>query len=110
MEKAITYKDRDNSFILTIKKNGVTLTEAEMSSITKFEIKYNGSYYNSTDDPGGFDITNSAGTVEIFPNEFDLAVSSGDIVEIIVYDIEYTDGFVWDQFILEIKNVAIPEA
>jgi len=110
MEKAITYNGRDNSFTLTFEKNGTTLTETEMNTITKFEIKFNGSYYNSTDNASGFDVTAASGAVEIFPNELDLAVSSGDVVEVIVYDDSHDDGLVWDRIILEIKNDAIPEA
>ena len=69
MDKAITHFDRDNDFTVTLKKNGTTLTALEMGDITKFEIKYSGSYYNSVDNPTGFTITDATGSILVKPND-----------------------------------------
>ena len=103
MDTATCFKDRDNSFLLTLQKNGVTLTQVEMNAITKFEIKYNGAYYDSVDESTGFVRDNVNGTVQIKPYELGLAVSS-DKVELIIYDATNTHGIMWDQFKLDIKG------
>ena len=92
------YKDRDNSFSITLKKNGIDLTSSEMSDISKYEIKYRGKYYNSTSYPTAFAVTGS--TVTINPQSFGLGKSSkvGDVTEFIIYTSNYPDGFVWGNF------------
>jgi len=110
METVVTYKGRDNSFTLEFTKDKVTLTPVEMGVITKFEIQYNGTYYNSIDNPTGFEITAATGKVKILPNKLDLAVSSGsgDITEVIVYDDVNTAGLLWAQIMVKVKHTAIP--
>ena len=109
METAICYAERDNSFTITMKKNGTTLTAVEMGVITKFEIIYNGAYYDSVGDPTGFDVTDAAGTVKVMPYALGLTTSS-DKVELIVYDaVDNTHGLVWDQFKLVMKGDAPAE-
>lgn len=108
-ETATIYEDRDNSFSLTLKKNGVALDSDEMSAITKFEIKYRDTYYNSEDSPTAFVIDTANSTVTIKPWILNLPASSekGDTVEFIVYDaIDYTHGLVWSQFTLIVKSDA----
>lgn len=106
MKTAVTYKDRDNVYYIKLKKNGALLTALEMAAITKFEIKFAGTYYNSVDNPTGFDITDATATIKILPNKLELPASDGDIVEVIVYDMANTSGVVWEQHILEIKDDA----
>ena len=107
-ETATIYEDRDNSFTLTLKKNGTTLTSAEMAAITKYEIRYSDTYYDSDTYASAFVADNSDGTVIVYPYSFGLAASvkSGEVVEFIVYDATNTNGLVWDQFILIVKDDA----
>jgi len=107
MDKAITHYDRDNDFTVTLKKNGTVLTALEMGDITKFEIKYNGEYYNSVDDPTGFTITAATGSVLVKPTALELPISSGDIVEVIVYTATDTNGRLWEDFTLKVTGKAI---
>lgn len=106
MELAVTYKDRDNSFIVTLKLNGSVLPEAQMSAISRFEVKYGGTYYNSDDYPSCFSRSDSSGQVTIKPYGFGLEAGS-DLTEFIVYDEgDYQHGLVWDQFKWLNKNDA----
>lgn len=105
MESAICYESRDNSFTLTIKKNNVTLTESEMLAVTKFEIKFDGIYYNTVANPTGFVVDNTAGTLKVKPYELGF-VSTTDIVELILYDTEHPHGLVWETFELVMKDDA----
>ena len=100
---AIIYEDRDNSVILTLKKNDVTLTSNEMVAITKYEIRYKGVYYDSDTYPNAFEADNANGTIEIKP--YDLGLEAGsDQGELIIYDAgDYTHGLVWEQFKLKVK-------
>ena len=108
MESATVYEDRDNTFTITVKKNGVVLTENEFNAITKFEIKVAGSYYNSADTPAGFVKTASAAQVKIKPKALGLAAATApEVVEFIVYDGgEYSNGVVWARFRLMISGAA----
>jgi hypothetical protein len=104
---ATVYVDRDNTFTMTLKKNDISLTEEEMNAITKVEIKYQGTYYNSIDNAAGFDITVATAKVKITPKALLLAESiTGELVEVIIYDSASTNGIVWDQFTLVNKNDA----
>jgi len=105
---AIGQQGRDNSFFLTIYKNGVALTPTDMSSITKFEIKFNGEYYDSDTYPAGIVPDNSTGTITIYPRVLGLKVSTDHKTELIIYDANHTAGFVWTQFRMKIKGDAIP--
>ncbi len=108
MESVQVYKDRDNSFTLTLEKNGTTLTRTEMDAITRVEIKYNGTYYNSVDNAPGFLKDAANGQITIKPYELSLDASR-DTVELIVYDAgNYTHGLVWTQFRLVVSNEALP--
>ena len=109
-ESAITYSLRDNTFTVTLKLNNVALSEAVMTAITKYEIKYKGVYYNSVDNADGFVVDNTAATVVIKPYELVLPVGTDTKVEFIVYDAaDYTHGIVWGTpFKLQIKKDAIP--
>ena len=107
LESVTVYRDRDNSFTLTLTKNGNTLSEANMDAITKFELKHNGSYYNSNDYPDGFVPDNANGQVLIVPNEFGLAAKT-DTTEFLVYDGgNYSNGIVWAQFTLVVSGEAL---
>ena len=109
METATCYVERDNSFTITMQKNGTTLTESEMGVITKYEIIYNGAYYDSVAESTAFTITNASGTVKIMPYALGLT-SSCDRVELIIYDaVDNTHGLVWDQFKLIMKSDAPAE-
>lgn len=105
MESATCYEDRDNSFVLTIKKNDVTLTESEMLAVTKFEIKFDGVYYNTVANPTGFVINNVAGTLKVKPYELVLGATI-DNVELILYTAETPHGLVWENFELIMKDDA----
>ena len=112
-ETAIIYEDRSNSFIITLLKNNVIMNDADMGQLIKFEIKYQGSYYNSTDYPlafvAGTDAAGTKGQVEVKPYSLGLAASrrKGELVEFIVYDAsDHVSGLVWSQFILIVKNDA----
>lgn len=105
-ETATIYENRDNPFTLILKKNGSILTESEMAAITKWEIRYDDVYYDSDDYPNAFVPDNTTSSVEIKPYDFDLAESHtmGEITEFIVYDAaDFTNGLVWDQFLLIVK-------
>jgi len=107
MEYAIVHEDRDNSFTVTLKKNSVALTQTEMEAITKFEIKYNGTYYNSVDNSDGFEIVNATAKVTVKPYELGLESGDTDTVEFIVYDNgDYTNGLLWDRFKLKVSDYA----
>jgi len=107
IETAVVYEDRDNSFKLTLKKNNTTLTSSEMTAITKYEIRYNGVYYDSDTYPDAFVPDNANGTIEIKPYELGLETGT-DKVELIIYDsVNYTHGLVWEQFKLKVKSDAI---
>jgi len=105
MSQAVTmYEDRDNSFDIVLSKNNALLTEVEMNSITKFEIKFNGSYYNSIDNPTGFvlNATESSYTVSIVDLSLTAAVDM--VTEVIIYTSVYTNGTRWDSFDLTISG------
>ena len=108
MERASCYVDRDNSFLVTLKKDKINLTADVMNSITKVEIKFDGKYYDSATYPACFvkDIDNASFRVK--PNGFGLPVmNKGDVVEFIVYDTgDYTNGVVWGEFLLIMKGDA----
>lgn len=97
METVTTYKDRDNTFVITFKKNWVLLTEDEMLAITKIELRYKDQYYNSVDHSQGFEIDSANSQVTIKPYSFNLTAGT-DTVEVIIYDSENQNGLVWDQF------------
>lgn len=107
-ETATVYKDRDNFFTLEIQKDDVTLTESEMQDITKFEIRYQDEYYDSTTYASSFVTDDANGKVTIYPYEFDLdtSFSTGDLVELLIYTSTYTHGIMWAQFRLVVKGDA----
>jgi len=109
MEQIKCYKDRNNTFWIKLYKDNIILTPAEMAVITKFEIKHQGTYYNSTDNPTGFTRDDANGRVKIKPFELDLPTSK-DLVEFLVYDAgDNTNGLYWTTFELSIRNdVLIP--
>ena len=105
-ETATVYEDRDNGFTLTLKKNTIILTEAEMSAIVKYELRYSDAYYDSDTYSSSFSADNATAVLTINPFAFGLTESSrrGDLVELIIYDAaDYTNGLVWDQFYLVVK-------
>ncbi len=105
---ATCYQGRDNTFTLVLKKNDVTLTPEEMDVITKFEIHFRRSYYNSVTTPAAFIKNREAGSVTIKPQALGL-IASEDIIELIIYDAgDYTHGLVWGTFQLIIKEDALP--
>jgi hypothetical protein len=108
--KAIIYEDRSNPILITLVKNGVTLTESEMNQFLKFEIKYQNTYYDSDTYPLAFVEDNPNGQVEIKPYSLGLAASrkKGELVEFIVYDgNDHVNGMLWSQFILIVKDDAV---
>ena len=103
------YSQRDNSFYLILRKDGKLLTTLEMDSIIKYEIHYNGSYYNSIDHAAAFVADTSNSKVLIKPYSLGLAVSEDEKVEFLIYDAaDYSHGVVWDTFKLTVLNDAIP--
>ena len=105
-ESATIYEDRDNPFTIVLSKNGAVLTELEMQAITKWEIRYDDVYYNSDDYPSAFVANETESSLEIFPYAFGLesSVKLGEVVEFIIYDaVNFTNGLVWDQFVLIVK-------
>ena len=109
MTTTIIYEDRSNPFVITLTKNNTTLTEQEMTNLTKFEIRYQDTYYDSADFPLAFVRDDIKGQVEIKPFTLGLAASTkkGDLVEFIVYDNDdHVAGLLWSQFTLIVKNDA----
>jgi len=105
MSQAVTmYEDRDNSFDIVLSKNNVLLTESEMSLITKFEIKFNGSYYNSVDNPTGFVLNAAESSYTVKIVNLSLTASTDKVTEVIVYTSVYTNGMRWDSFDLTING------
>ena len=109
MERAYCYVDRDNSFLITLKKDKINLTVAEMNSISKVEIKFDGKYYDSATYPACFEKDADTASYRVKPNAFGLPVmNKGDVVEFIVYDAgDYINGIVWGQFLLIMKGDAV---
>ena len=109
MEQAICYKDRNNTFWISLHRNNIILSAAEMALITKFEIKHMNTYYNSIDNPTGFTRDDANGRVKIKPFELDLTISK-DLVEFLIYDAaDNTNGLYWDTFELSIRgDVIVP--
>lgn len=108
-ETATIYKDRDNSFTITMQRDSLNLTESEMDVITKYEIRYKDAYYDSDTYASAFDVSSVNASVTIKPHAFGLAGSSsrGDLVEFIIYDAgDYTNGLMWSQFYLVVKSDA----
>jgi len=103
------YADRDNPFTLTLKQNNVAVIEAVMNTFTKYEIKFQGEYYDSVTYPNAFEISNANATVTIKPEEFDLSPTNrvGEDCVFLVYDAsDYDDGLVWDIFKLVVSDAA----
>jgi len=86
----------------------VALNSAEMSSVTNFEIRFNGEYYDSDTYPAGIVPENSTGTITIYPFELGLKVATDLKTELILYDSAHTNGLVWAQFPMKILGDAIP--
>ena len=105
---AVAFVGRDNDFYLVLSKNGVALTAAEMASVTKWELKINEVYYDSDDYPLAFVADNDNSKVRIKPYSFGLSAMPNETVELILYDDEYTNGIVWDQFLLWVRDDAVP--
>jgi|SaaInlLV_10m_DNA_2_1039722.scaffolds.fasta_scaffold97073_1 hypothetical protein len=108
--KAIIYEDRSNPILITLVKNGVTLPELDMNNITKYEIKYQDTYYDSDTYPLAFVDDAPNGQVTIKPYSLGLAASrkKGDLVEFIVYDAaDNVGGLLWSQFTLIVKDDAV---
>lgn len=112
---ATLYVDRTNPFTLTFEKNGINLTENEMNSISKFELRYKsltdtvGLYYNSVDYPDSFVVDPETATVCIKPVAFSWGKSSknGNLAEVIIYDLgDNIEGLVWSQITLIVKEDA----
>lgn len=103
------YEGRDNPFSITIKKNGVALSEQDMQAISKLELRVAGSYYNSQDNPDGFERDDTTATFKVLP--WALGLTKGrDIVEVLIYDNgDFQHGFVVEKFILNISGEAIPD-
>ncbi len=108
-ETATIYEDRTNPFFITLEKNDVALSESDMVAITKYEIRYDDTYYDSDDYPDAFSVDNATATVTVKPYALGLASSPkrGEVVEIIIYDTgDNANGLVWDQFALIVKEDA----
>lgn len=112
---ATLYVDRTNPFTLTFQKNGVNLTEGEMSAITKFELRYKaktdsaGLYYDSDDYPDAFAVDAASASVCVKPVSFGWGKSknAGDVVEVLIYDTaDNSAGLVWTQVTLIVKDDA----
>lgn len=105
MAKSVTmYEDRDNTFDIVLYKNKIPLTTTEMGLITKFEIKFNGAYYNTIDNPGGFSLNVSESSYTIKIAGLSLSAAEDTATEVIVYTTESTNGRRWDSFDLTISG------
>ena len=107
--KAIIYEDRSNFILITLMKNGTVLPESDMNNLTKFELRYQDTYYNSVDYPLAFVADSPNGQITIKPYSLGLAASGhkGELVEFIVYDAaDHISGMVWSQFTLIVKSDA----
>ena len=104
----IVWNDRDNAIKVMLKIDGVTLTQQEIEAITKVEIKYKDNYYNSIDDPTAFDLVTDKATGEISFSlgMLGLEVGSDSKAELIIYDVVNTNGIVWCQGKLKVKDDA----
>lgn len=105
-ETATIFEDRTNSFDLILQKNAVNLTVGEMDAITKYELRYDDTYYDSTTYPNAFSAVSATATLTIFPYDLGLGTSGkrGEVVELIIYDAgDNVEGLVWDQFALIVK-------
>jgi hypothetical protein len=103
------YEDRSNSFYVNLTKNKIALNLSEMNSFTKYEIRYQDTYYDSDDYPDAFVADNDNSRIKIKPISLGLAASNkkGELVEFIIYDVEdNVSGLMWDQFTLIVKEDA----
>lgn len=99
------YKGRDNSIKFQLDVNGVPLTATEIADITKVELYFGGTYYESdTDFPMTKDGPN--GSIELAVGT--LPEGKDKKTELIVYDSINTNGIVWTQFSLTISGDATP--
>ena len=102
------YEGRDNPFSITIKKNGIALSEQDMQAITKIELRIGGAYYNSQDNPDGFERDDITATFKVLPRVLGLT-KGRDIVEVLIYDNgDFQHGFVVEKFILDVSGEAVP--
>lgn len=102
------YEGRDNPFAITLKKNGVVLSEQDMQAISKLELRVGGVYYNSQDNSDGFTRDDATATFKVLPRILGLT-KGRDIVEVIIYDNgDFRHGFVVEKFILDISGEAVP--
>jgi len=108
MDKLIVWKDRANPVYIQLSKLGAVLTAEEMAAITKAELKYSGVYYDSTAHPTAFDLTTIAaeGKIIIKPGLLEWTAGA-DIAELIIYDSVNTEGIMWMQIRITVKDDAI---
>jgi len=101
------YYGRDNPFevLLTHLDTGEKLTAAEMATITKYELKYKGTYYNSIAYPAAFSADGATAIITIIPSTLELPIGS-DLTEFIIYSATYPNGFVCNVFQLAVLKTA----
>lgn len=107
------YADRDNEREITMQMRDDDtdelrdLTEAEMSAITKVEIHYDDTYYDSDTYASGFDWTTYASSAKLVLKLGNiLPVGRDRKAELIIYDAIHTNGIVWDQMDIKVSDEA----
>lgn len=105
MSTETIYVDRDNKFSLLLKADDVVV---DLSTVTKVELLFSESYYNSTHWPDAFDYaTRATGGIIIFDLAAITSLEAGrdKKAELIIYDDTNADGIVWGQIDLVIKEL-----
>jgi len=108
MEKWIVWKDRANQIeVPLLDSDGNAYDATAMGNITKVEIRYKGKYYDSVTLSDSFDLTTKAasGILIVKPGLMGWGAGS-DIVELILYDAVNTDGIVYSQYAVYVKDDA----
>ncbi len=105
--KNIFYRDRDNEIDVILEEGDVAISQTQMEAITKVSVHYLDAYYNSTDHPTAFDyVTYKASGKMTLKLGTVLPVGSDRKAELIVYDLENTNGIVWDQLYIQVSAEA----
>ena len=105
----IIWNARNNAIRLELTKDDTVLTQTEIEAITKAEIKFNNTYYDSDTYASSWDLVTykADGQIEFSFGLLGLTASTDRKAELIIYDAANTNGIVWTQGKIKVTDEAI---